>query len=50
MVNEKSSSDLCPRMNFNSGEKTIYVGDESAQKAEIVGPEVVGYAVQPDGM
>jgi len=50
MVNEKSSSNLCPRMNLNPGQETIYMGDESAQKAEIMTPEVMSYAVCPHSM
>jgi hypothetical protein len=50
VIDEESLADTCTGMNLHPSEKTRYMGCESGQEKEIMPPEEVGYAVQPDGM
>jgi hypothetical protein len=50
VVDEESLADACTGMDLDAGQEARYVGCEPGQEKEIVPPEEVGYAVQPDGM
>ncbi len=50
MVNEESSADSGAGVDFNAGQKTIDMGDETSKKLKSMTPEKMSQAMEPQGM
>jgi hypothetical protein len=50
MINEKVPTDICPRMNLNPCEKSIYMGDKPREPAKTLIPQIMRNTMYPDGM
>jgi hypothetical protein len=50
MIDEKAAADLCAGMYFDSRQKTVDMGKQSATEPELPQPQAVGNTVHPSGV
>jgi hypothetical protein len=50
VIDEKATANPCSRMDFDSREKAVDMGDQPSDEEKPTFPEGVGQAVHPDGM